>query len=260
MRMRTILTLALALITGTVRAETWAHTPMSDPLTGRAAGHLFTITSTNTVLFGPPYGGPHHATLAVLFQDTRLSMSVAIPGQILHGEGGRMVLDGGDPRDVSLDEVRDHDPGMAIVKFIDPEFVADAKSIKLEITFFQQGTRILTFESPKPLASSPEWKAYVTDPLDAAAKAVAERMTAEEKRADQVAAATEREADEAEEARMTQLLASACAGSTDLQARAFERVAKLGPERARTIALPYRACLEGSRAKNSAKPLLDLLR
>ena len=125
-------------------------------MTGEAKRDVFDLNSTNSVTFFP-HGGPHKATLFVFAERAgSVGVMISIEGQILHARGGRIVFNGGSPQRLSLSDSNDSDPNVAFLK-VTESAVLDATQIKVEMTFYQAGSHVFTFDAVAPLSQHKEW-------------------------------------------------------------------------------------------------------
>ena len=138
-------------------AGEWTSRLVKDEMTGKTSRIAFSLVSSNTVTFGAPYGGPHRATLYVL-ADSGLSAMITVHGQFMHNVDGRISLDGAEPASLSLEEPSDSNPMAAFLS--DADKIAESTTIKVEATFYQNGTRLFTFNATKPLTQHPAFVSY----------------------------------------------------------------------------------------------------
>lgn len=132
----------------------WTRGILKDEMTGGALGSSYCLSSTNTVTFGFPYGGPHAAKLCVRVRtDGSTSVLTSVPAQIMHRNGARFITGNeAQTTEVSLEESSDSDASVAFLDLSGAR-IADAKLMKLELTFFQEGIRVFTFKPMAPLTS-----------------------------------------------------------------------------------------------------------
>jgi len=227
--------LACMLIALPANATEWRRSVTTDEMTG-ARRTTFSIQSSNVASFGFPYGGPHHATLYAKGGD----WMVHVPAQILHSQGARLSVDGAAPVAVDLGESTDADPKVA---FFSSAGIKNARTIKLEMTFYQEGTRVFTFNATTPLAGL-------------AAYATAQQAQQPQAKSGSVA-------------KLQETLGSACKEGNALKGNLFESAAlivrddvnagKLDGAAVRHALQPYEACLTKNRAYLHAAELLKSL-
>lgn len=133
----------------------WETKSYTDQMTSKVVREA-TATSTNTVEFNFPYGGPQRAFLQLRIHprygnSVILSMNKA---QFLCQMDGCEVLvrfDGGEAKLYEASEPADHSTNALFIRDFDT-FVPDvmkAKWVKIEAKFYQSGSRVFTFNVSK---------------------------------------------------------------------------------------------------------------
>ena len=252
--MRRACTTAVALMASlaaqAAQAGVWEHGTHKDKITGAVkATHL--LKSDNTIELSFPYAGAQHAYIHVRDGDVMLTVQ---RGQILHREGARVNVDGTVTR-IGLGESSDHDSTVAFPN-LSSASVAGANSIKIEVTFYQNGNHVLEFTSPVPLKESAEWKAERLAAAEAAKRATAEAA----KRADAVRKEAEVSRKRLEEERASNEVAALSTKLTDSLREACDQpalairwavaglhaenlTARAGRDSAKTALAPFTQCL-----------------
>jgi hypothetical protein len=156
---------------------------------------------------------------------------------------------------IGLGESSDHDSTVAFPN-LSSASVAGANSIKIEVTFYQNGNHVLEFTSPVPLKESAEWKAERLAAAEAAKRAAAEAA----KRADAVRKEAEVERKRLEEKRASNEVAALSTKLTDSLQEACDQpalairwavaglhaenlTARAGRDSAKTALAPFTQCL-----------------
>jgi hypothetical protein len=131
---------------------TWRYSEQQDEM-GRGSGRKAVITSLNTVTFGFPYGNSH--MLLRLEENPMSGRNVVLVienGQFLSHRGESSVTVKFDDGSLQTFLVLPSGDGRSNVVAIDvdyDEFVAQlkaAKIMKIEAGFFQEGSRVFTFD------------------------------------------------------------------------------------------------------------------
>ncbi|MGP8251033.1 MAG: hypothetical protein ACLQHF_03300 [Terracidiphilus sp.] len=139
--------------------ESWSYDQSTDQMTGKVT-RFACLDSEDQLQFDPPYDGGTTGTIC--FRKGRgLDAYFKIDkGQILCGVESceaRIKVDGGEPITVSASESNDGDPRFIFFESY-PHILAIAKKakvIKVEMLYYQEGRRVLTFEPSEPL--DPKW-------------------------------------------------------------------------------------------------------
>jgi len=141
-------------------ASSWNYETRTDPMSGKAT-RMATITSTNSLNLSWPYSGRNHGFIQVR-QHPKHGLDVMVyveKGQIMcRFDDCKVRVKFGDKQPVTYNATEPADNSSDLV-FINNEsaFISNARGtnrILVELTFFQNGSQILQFETKEPLV----WK------------------------------------------------------------------------------------------------------
>ncbi len=145
--------------TATPQKEIWRYDQTTDQMTGKIT-RIACLDSGDQLQFGFPYNGGSTGTICLRRQQGLDAYFKISKGQILCGSDGceaTLRVDGEPPFKMSGSESDDADSRFMF--FDSPSRILalarKAKEIKVETLYFEEGTRILTFEPSQPL--DPKW-------------------------------------------------------------------------------------------------------
>jgi len=147
-----IAAVSISLIVPVASAGPWTYRTSADPM-GRGKVIAARLLSSNTITFGSPYGGPQRAALTLRShpewgKDLILSVE---RGQFLCRRDDCRVLvrfDNGKPEHYDAVEPADHSTNTIFIRDYDyfVRRLLKAKRVRIETTFFREGSRIIEFD------------------------------------------------------------------------------------------------------------------
>jgi hypothetical protein len=163
MSARVLVLILLGLAAPASAAGPWEHKAFKDEMTNVSKGNLYLLKS-EPQSFAFPYQAPAPAGLGIRHFDDGIELIWYSPGAppILHAEGARISVDGvllglGGRFELTAPTSGNHSTAFIAVSMLDVARIAGAKSVKVELLFFQAGSRVFTFAPTAALAGLPSF-------------------------------------------------------------------------------------------------------